>query len=203
MAKEDYSIKIVSKSSAKLLLDEYHYLSNISKGFKSGYNYGLYVGDSLVGVCIFTGFPVPELAKGCYGLERDQQQGLFELSRLCLVPNFQKSEHNLASWFVSRCIKLLRRETVVRSILSYADDSFHEGIVYRACNFKYYGLSVPKKDFWFKLEDGSYKKHTRGTVKGKVGEWRDRTRKRRYLLTYDKALVCRWQEVSWDKNKNK
>ena len=35
-------------------------------------------------VCIFTGNPVPEIAKGVFGLEREnQQEGLFELSRLC------------------------------------------------------------------------------------------------------------------------
>ena len=196
MAKEDFYIEKIDKGSAKSILNTYHYLKDISKGFKSGYNYGLFLKNKvLVGTCIYTGFPVPELAKGCYGLDRHEQEGLFELSRLCLVPEVQKKEHNLASWFVSRTIRMLKCETKVRAILSYADSEFQEGIIYKACNFKYYGLSDLKKDFWFKLEDGSYTKHTRGTVKGKEGEWRPRSQKHRYLMTCDKKLTCRWKQI--------
>jgi hypothetical protein len=199
MSKECFSLKKVDKQSAESILGTYHYLKDISKGFKSGYNYGLFKGEELVGVCIYSGFPVPELAKGCYGLGRNEQEGLFELSRLCLVPEVQATEHNLASWFVSRTLRMLRKETNVRAILSYADNDFHQGIVYKACNFKYYGLSDLKKDFWFKLEDGSYKKHTRGSVKGKDGEWRPRSQKHRFLITYDKKLTCVWKEKPYYK----
>ena len=111
-------IKRIDKNEAARILTPYHYLSNISKGFKSGFNYGLFFDDEIIGVAIFTGLPVPELVKGMLGLERNEQEGLFELSRLCLEPNIQKKEHNLASWFLSRCIKRLRRETNVRLILS-------------------------------------------------------------------------------------
>ena len=46
----------------------------------------------LVGVLpfVFLLDPVPEIAKGAFGLERDQQEGLFELSRLCVDPELQK-----------------------------------------------------------------------------------------------------------------
>ena len=60
------------------------------------------------------------------GLKRTQQQGLFELSRLCLEPEAQGVEHNLSGWFLSRAIKRLRRETEVKVILSYADADFHQ-----------------------------------------------------------------------------
>ena len=39
----------------------YHYLKDKSKGFKSGFNYGLYVDGIICGAIIFTVFPVPEL----------------------------------------------------------------------------------------------------------------------------------------------
>ena len=61
------------------------------------------------------------------GLDRTEQQGLFELSRLCLEPTIQKKEHNLASWFVSKAIQQLKRDTEVKVILSYADSEFHNG----------------------------------------------------------------------------
>ena len=195
MSKKNLTVAEVTKEQCKDLLGKYHYLSGISKGFKSGFNYGLFFGDDIVGVCIFTGFPVPELAKGCYGLDRSDQSGLIELSRLCLDPEKQSSEHNLASWFVSRAIKALKKITKVRAILSYADYDFHQGTVYRACNFKYYGLSAIKKDFWELKESGDFVKHSRGKTKGLKGEWRRRSQKHRFLITYDKKLKCQWNEI--------
>lgn len=196
--KSDFSIQSIDKKTASEILLKYHYLKDISKGFKSGFNYGLFRGQECVGVIIFTGFPVPELARGLFGLDRNNQQGLFELSRLCLKPDVQNSEHNLASWFVSKSIKILKNQTHVRAILSYADADYHSGTVYKACNFSYYGLSAPKKDFWIKQDDGSFIKHSRGKVKGLEGEWRSRSRKHRFLITYDKNLKVHWEQKSID-----
>ena len=194
--KSDYTIDRVTKSEAADLLLRFHYLKDISKTFKSGYNYGLYKNNEfcplniggIQGVCIFTGLPVPEIAKGAFGLERHEQNGLFELSRLCIHPNTQQSEYNITSWFVSKAIRRLRKETNVRGIISYADSDHHTGTIYRACNFRYCGLSEPKKDFYF--ADGT--KHSRGSVKGSDGEWRDRSRKHRYVMIFDKTLELLW-----------
>ena len=194
--KTDYTIDRVTKSEAADLLLRFHYLKDISKTFKSGYNYGLYKKNEfcplniggIQGVCIFTGLPVPEIAKGAFGLERHEQNGLFELSRLCIHPNTQQSEYNITSWFVSKAIRRLRKETNVRGIISYADSDHHSGTIYRACNFRYCGLSEPKKDFYF--ADGT--KHSRGSVKGSEGEWRDRSRKHRYVMIFDKTLELLW-----------
>ncbi len=202
MSKGDYITFVeTGKESAKRILDNYHYLTGISKGFKSGINFILYSEKlkRVVGVCIFTGFPVPELAKGCYGLDRKDQQGLFELSRLCLDPEVQGSEHNLASWFTASCIRKLRQLEIVRAILSYADTEHHKGTIYKALNFKYYGLTAAKKDFWILQEDGSYIKHSRGKTKDVAGEWRPRSQKHRFLLTYDKNLSCLWIEENYQK----
>ena len=192
MSKSDFNIKLITKPECASLLLKYHYLKDISKGFKSGVNYGLFHNSELVGVCIYTGFPVPELVKGLFGLDRKDQKGFYELSRLVLSPEIQKTEHNLASWFVSRTIKAIRKAETVRAILSYADNDFHSGTVYKACNFDYYGLTDKKKDYWLKQDDGSYKKHSRGKMKGLEGEWRDRSQKHRFLKVYDKKLTVKW-----------
>ena len=194
--KSDYTIERVTKSEAAELLLRFHYLKDVSKTFKSGYNYGLYKNNDfcprniggIQGVCIFTGLPVPEIAKGAFGLERHEQDGLFELSRLCIHPSTQQSEYNITSWFVSKAIRRLRKETNVRGIISYADSDHHSGTIYRACNFRYCGLSEPKKDFYF--ADGT--KHSRGSVKGSEGEWKDRSRKHRYVMIFDKSLELLW-----------
>ena len=198
--KSDYHIDRVNKSEAAELLLRFHYLKDISKTFKSGYNYGLYKNNEfcplniggIQGVCIFTGLPVPEIAQGAFGLERDEQEGLFELSRLCIHPVTQQEEYNITSWFVSRAIKQLRKETKVRAIISYADSEYHGGTIYRACNFRYCGLSDPKKDFYF--SDGT--KHSRGKIGDAEGEWRDRSRKHRYVMMFDKSLELLWTDKS-------
>ena len=206
MAKTDFYIDKVSKKQSEELLLKYHYLKDFSKGFKSGYNYGLFEKNDfsplnlggVLGVCIFTGLPVPEVAKGAFGLERNEQQGLFELSRLCIHPITQSREYNITSWFVSQAIRQFRKDTEVKAILSYADSDHHSGTIYRACNFKYYGLTDPKKDFYY--SDGT--KHSRGKIKGEDGEWRDRSRKHRYLMVFDKELKKRltWEEKTWYNN---
>jgi len=198
--KSDFHIDRVNKSEAAELLLRFHYLKDISKTFKSGYNYGLYKNNEfcplniggIQGVCIFTGLPVPEVAKGAFSLERNEQEGLFELSRLCIHPNTQQEEYNITSWFVARAIKKLRKETKVRAIISYADSDFHGGTIYRACNFKYCGLSDAKKDFFF--SNGT--KHSRGKISGAEGEWRDRSRKHRYVMIFDKSLELLWSNKS-------
>jgi hypothetical protein len=200
MAKTDFYIDKVSKKQAEDILLQYHYLKDISKSFKSGYNYGLFKHNDfsplniggVQGVCIFTGLPVPEIAQGAFGLERNEQEGLFELSRLCIHPTIQLDEYNITSWFVARAIKQLRKETNVKAIISYADCDYHSGTIYRACNFTYAGLTDPKKDFYY--SDGT--KHSRGRIKGSEGEWKERSRKHRYVMVFDKELKKRltWKE---------
>lgn len=197
--KSDFSIRRVTKPEAAPLLDSHHYLSGKSKGFKSGVNFGLIHKGRVVGACIYTGFPVPELAVGLFGLARADQDGLWELSRLCLDPLVQKAEHNLASWFVSRTLRLLRTAERVRAVLSYADEGHHTGVVYQAANFWYYGLSARKNDYWMKDPNGVWTKQSRGSVRGKDGEWRPRTRKHRYLIVYDPRLVVRWDRAPFPK----
>ena len=203
--KEEYYIDKVKKCEVKDLLNTFHYLKDESKDFKvSPYSYGLYrnsVTDVLhVGGClgcvIFTGLPVPEIVVGAFGLQRHEQEGLYELSRLCIHPDIQKIEYNITSWFVSRCIKKFRKEAKVLAILSYADSNHHSGIIYRATNFKYYGMTDLKKDFYY--SDGT--KHSRGSVKGIDGEWRDRSKKHRYLMIFDKNLEkkLKWKEKIWE-----
>jgi hypothetical protein len=203
--KSDFYIDKVGKEEIKELLYTYHYLKDESKDFKSGFNYGLFrssVSDILrvggcLGTCIFTGLPVPEIAVGAFGLGRNQQEGIYELSRLCIHPDIQKEEYNITSWFVSRCIRRFRKDARVRAILSYATSSRHTGAIYRACNFTYYGLTDKKSDFWIKQPNGSFIKHSRGPIKGLEGEWRPRDRKHRFVLQFDKTLNIKWNEQEW------
>ncbi len=197
---KNYTIKQISKKECECLLFNHHYLSKNTKTFRSGINYGLFFEGLLIGVAIYHSPSAPETVKGCFGLARNDQQGIYELGRLSIDPSCY--EKNLTSWFLSRTMKLLKAEFDVRAILTYADSEHHTGFIYQATNFKYYGLTASKKDYWFLQDDGTYIKHQRGKIKGCEGEWRPRSRKHRYLIMFDKTLECLWQQESYPKINN-
>ena len=192
-------VRKVTKKGAESLLYPYHYLTKESRGFRTGYNYGAFVDDTLQAVCIFTNPSVPELVKGCFDLPRTEQSGILELGRLVKHPN----ANIILSQFVAMAMKEIRKERNVRAILSYADSRYHAGYIYQSLNFKYYGQTDPKSDWWFEQDDGTFIKHTRGKTKGSRGEWRPRSRKHRYLLIFDKSLNTKWVEELYPKKNNK
>jgi hypothetical protein len=125
----------------KLLLAKYHYLANAGRG---GITYGAYLGDVLVGVCVFS--PLIRQNIDTAGYEAGEA---VELSRLCIHPNYQKK--NMASWFVSRCLKLLDEK--YRLVISYCDTTFnHNGATYKALNFKQ--DRTIRSDYWYADDRG-------------------------------------------------
>lgn len=200
MANMNYEIKKVDKMTCKEFLLKYHYLSRQGYGFRSGQNYGLFEGDKLIGVAIFHGVSAGETVKGCFGLDKRDQQGFWELGRLAMDPECKVK--NLTSWFLSRAMKKLRQDVHPRAVITYADAEYHHGYIYQACNFTYHGLSSKKSDFWVKQDEGSYKKCGRGRPRDRAGEWRPRSQKHRYLKIYDKKLHTLWPMQSYPKGNN-
>lgn len=192
-----YEIKKITKKECEQMLQKHHYLNQQGNSFRCGKCYGLLLEGVLIGVAVFHGVSAWETVKGCFGLENKEQKGFWELGRLALDREY--AVKNLNSWFVSRCIKMLRAEENVRAIISYADTEFHTGYIYQALNFKYYGLTAPKKDFWVKQDNGTYKKQSRGKTHGVDGQWRPRSRKHRYLLVFDRSLNVKWKEEPYPK----
>ena len=194
----NYFIEKVGKKECESILNKHHYLGKQGRSFRCGRNYGLFYEDKLIGVAVFHGVSAWETVKGCFGLVNKEQAGFYELGRLAIDSEYNVP--NLASWFLARCIKLLKSETEVRAIISYADSDYHTGYIYQALNFKYCGLTAPKKDFWVKQADGTYKLATRGaSSKNSTGEWRPRSRKHRYVLVFDKTLTLKWKEEPYPK----
>ena len=102
------------------------------------YCFGAFEGVALVGVVTFGTPSSSPLRKGVAGDKWEDK--VLELNRLCC-----NSEKNLASWMVSRAIKMLPKPSI---IVSYADTSVgHIGYVYQATNFIYTGLSAKRTDW--------------------------------------------------------
>ena len=200
--KDKYYVKQISRETSKVLLDEYHYLHKTGD-FRSGINFGLFTTDNiLVGVIVFTTVSAKYVAKGCFGINTYKIDGFYELGRLCMNPHYH--EKNLTSFFLGNSIKILRKLKNITALLTYADSDYHLGYVYQACSFKYYGLTSPKKDFFYIDEKtGKEVKLQRGKCRHLKGEWRDKSRKHRYLLIYDKNLKTIWKEEPYPKGEQK
>mgnify|MGYP003113746425 CR=1 FL=1 len=80
LTKRAYRLDVAPKVLLNELLYSYHYLHRKSGGYKSGANIGLWHDNDLVGACVFTGFPVPEIVQGAFGLDRNDQVGFWALS---------------------------------------------------------------------------------------------------------------------------
>lgn len=100
--------------------------------FREG-NFGI---PEMVGVCVYTRPAGPTAGQSYYPEAPDK---VLELRRLCLIDETPK---NAESYFVSRSIKWLKQNTDWEFILSYADmEQGHSGVIYRASNFEYQGLT--------------------------------------------------------------
>ena len=157
----------------------------------NGHCYGLYDADNTqVGVAVFHMVSSWQTVKGCFGLENKDQKGFWELGRL--VMDEDHDTDHCKSWFLIRCIDLLTAEVDVRAIFAYINPAVETGSYLPPAGFKYYGLTMPRTDFYAKQPDGTYKKQSRGKTSGIDGKWMPRPRKHRYLLTFDKRLRAEW-----------
>ena len=143
--KKNYHILKISRNTAKILLDKYHYLHE-EGNFRSGINFGLFENQTnlLIGVIVFHTNSAKGIIKGCFGINSFKLDGFYELGRLCMNPH--KHVKNLTSYFLGNSIKLLRKIRDVKCILTYADKDYHVGYVYQACNFLFTGLSADRVD---------------------------------------------------------
>ena len=185
----------VSESKISLveeLVTKYHYLGE--KPFRSGVAFVLEYNGLIQGGLVWHCISAPETMVGAFGLDRDNQVGFFELGRLVVSPKL--NHKNITGFFLAHSIKILRKKANVRALLTYADSTKHTGTVYQACNFKYYGLTNKKNDFYV---DGKIQE--RGATKGIDGEWKPRPQKHRYLLVFDKTLKVLWKQERYPKSK--
>ena len=138
--KEKYSVKSIDSALCKEWLLYKHYLKRMTS---ISFSFGLFENDILVGICTF-GNAVPNtMKKSLFG--EKYMHLVYELNRLCTNDNLHK---NANSYFVSNCIKLLPKPTI---IVSYADSSVgHNGYIYQATNFIYTGESHTQLDWKLK-----------------------------------------------------
>ena len=176
----NYTIQRIDNSVANNYQKERHYLKRKSQAM---FSFGLFNDLDLIGVCIF-GIPASvSLCKGIAGIEYKNK--VLELNRLYIIDNTPK---NTESWFVSKCLKLLKQHTDKFIIVSYADTSQnHVGTIYQALSFLYTGITKPRRDRYVKNDSS----HGRNTYRYKTlkelqemgieMDWKIRPQKHRYI----------------------
>lgn len=184
-AKSIFSLSLVSKSEAYNFVKKHHYLKDAK--FFCVYAVGMFVNNEMVGVATFSNPQGISTLKGWFGLTNDCKD-ILELSRLCLIPILNGS--NATSYLLSNSLKILKKDKGIRAVITLADDDRHVGSIYQVCNFKYFGLTDKKTDFY--TIDG--KVNPRGETKNIRGVWLPRNRKHRYCYLMDRSLKVLYSE---------
>ncbi len=136
--------------AAKKLIEKYHYLHSMPGGTKLAF--GALINGRLLGAITFGSGPAY-----AYKLIKDSvQYDCLTLTRLWLSDELPK---NSESRIIAICLRALKKNTMVKFLVSYADPSQgHMGTIYQATGWTYTGLSeaMPK----FDLGDGQIR-HSR------------------------------------------
>lgn len=140
----DYQIRRISCTDAKKYIIKNHYSHGCHNGpfpcyglYKdSGVKHGLFDTFVLIGVLMFA-TPCSENVRASVWGEEFKDR-VIELHRLHIKDGTPK---NTESWFISRCLKMLKEDAPqIRGIISFADETEgHSGIIYQATNFYYIG----------------------------------------------------------------
>lgn len=132
----EFKVQPCERSEIRDFIEKWHYSGSIN-GVRSSYCFKLTYGDILVGAMMFGGMGMANTWKRYVEREED----LIELRRLCCI---DKTKRNTESYFIGWCLRWLKQNTEIKKVVSYADSFYnHEGIIYKATNFKLVG-KTPK-----------------------------------------------------------
>lgn len=111
--------------------------------------YGLFDDENLIGVLMFATPCSENVRSSIFGV--DHKSKVIELHRLHILDVTPK---NTESWFISRCLKLLKQDRPdIKAIISFSDKTEgHEGCIYKATNF--YRIGTTGRAKFYRDNDG-------------------------------------------------
>ena len=125
----NYQIRKIDCKIAKDYIRKNHY----SHGCHNGPSpcYGLFDNENLIGVLMFATPCSENVRASVFG--EQYKDNVTELHRLHILDVTPK---NTESWFISRCLKLLKHDKPqIKAVLSFSDATEgHTGIIYQATN---------------------------------------------------------------------
>ena len=133
-----YTVELVDRKAVRDFIEKHHYSHNVN-GVMSSYCFGLYDNLEMVGAMLFGKLGMANAWKKYGKSEND----VLELRRLVCIDDTPK---NTESYFIGKCLRWLKKNTAVKTIVSYADPNYgHQGVIYQATNFKNIGKTARGK----------------------------------------------------------
>lgn len=141
LRKEDYEVRDVDLSTARQLVELFHYAAGASN--TATYLHGLFKrGDMFNGQCLGVAWWIPPTKSAAHATFPEDWKSVLALSRLVIAPDVPK---NACTFLLSRSVKMIDRKAW-RCLITYADDwRGHTGGIYRAANWKYVGVTKPER----------------------------------------------------------
>ena len=140
MNPKELSVILCERSEIRSFIETHHYSKSIN-GVKSTFCFKILFKERLVGAILFG-----QLSTTAWKKFSNVEEEVLELRRLVLVDAAKK---NSESRVISKAIKQIKKaNSAVKFIVSYADPNYgHTGVIYRASNFKFVGMSGKDKGF--------------------------------------------------------
>lgn len=130
-----YTVEPCERKEIRDFIEKWHYSHNIN-GLLSQYCFKLMDGDTMVGAMIYGGLGMAN----CWKKYAENKEDIIELRRLCCIDDTPK---NTESYFIGRTLKWLLKNTSIKKVISYADNTYgHRGVIYQASNFKHLGKTA-------------------------------------------------------------
>ena len=131
----DFEVKLITRKDVRDFVETWHYSQSIN-GLRITYVFGLFCEGDLIGAMIYGPLGMANTWKK-YG---ETENDVIELRRLCCIDNTPKCTE---SYFIGKTQRWLKKNTNHKIIVSYAEAHYnHTGIIYRATNFQYEGLTT-------------------------------------------------------------
>ena len=135
MSVKNYKVKLCDRRDIKDFIETWHYSKNIN-GLKSNYCFKLLDNNKLIGAMMYGQIAMANVWKKYVANEIE----LIELRRLCCIDDTPK---NTESYFIGFTLRWLKKNTDIKKVISYADSNYnHSGVIYRASNFNYLGMTL-------------------------------------------------------------
>ncbi len=137
MVKEG-TVEEVNRNSIVQYIEKRHY-SHYVNGVQSLYHYGLYKEGNfglpkMIGAMMYAYPSMPATAAKYNPINPTK---CLELRRLVCIDDTPK---NTESYFIGQTFKMLKRDTDMEVVVSFADQHHgHTGVIYKATNFEYLG----------------------------------------------------------------
>lgn len=121
----------VSLTTVREFVETWHYSRSVN-GVKVDVCFAMMSPDVMLGAAIFG-----PLATTAWKAYNDNEQRVTELRRFVCVDDCPR---NTETWFLARCLRIMRRKGAWDVVVSYADPEFgHCGLIYQAGNWSYRG----------------------------------------------------------------